>query len=65
MSLKDLSKALLKSSSSIAKASREQFGVSPIQLLKQIRLQQVQNLLMDHERQQQLGTQSISSIAQR
>tara|TARA_B100001094_G_scaffold24853_1_gene20854 strand:+ start:39 stop:1064 length:1026 start_codon:yes stop_codon:yes gene_type:complete len=65
ISLKDLSKAMLKSSSSIAKASREQFGVSPIQLLKQIRLQQVQNLLMDRERQQQLGTQSISSIAQR
>ena len=64
ISLETLSKILLKSSSSIAKASREQFGVSPIQLLKQIRLQQVQNLLMDRERQQQLGTQSISSIAQ-
>ena len=65
ISLKDLSKALLKSSSSIAKASREQFGVSPMQLLKQIRLQQVQNLLIDPELQQQLGTQSIHSIAKR
>tara|TARA_B100001057_G_scaffold369321_1_gene372940 strand:+ start:479 stop:757 length:279 start_codon:yes stop_codon:yes gene_type:complete len=67
ISLKTLSKTLLKSSSSIAKACREQFRVSPIQLLKQIRLQQVQNLLMDREQQQQqqLGTQSINSIAPR
>ena len=65
ISLKEFSTILLNSSTSIAKASREQLGVSPIQLLKQVRLQQVQNLLMDRERQQQLGTQSISSIAQR
>ena len=65
ISLETLSKTLLKSPSSITKAAREQFGVSPMHLLKQIRLQQVQNLLMDPEQQQQLGTQSISSIAQR
>ena len=65
ISLETLSKTLLKSSSSITKASREQFGVSPMQLLKQIRLQQVQNLLLDRERQQQLGTQSVSSIAKK
>ena len=65
ISLKDLSKTLLKSPSSITKASREQFGVSPMQLLKQIRLQQVQKLLMDPEQQQQLGTQSIHAIAKR
>ena len=65
ISLKDLSKTLLKSSSSITKASREQFGVSPMQLLKQIRLQQVQRLLMDPEQQHELGTHSISAIAQR
>ena len=64
ISLEALSKTLLKSPSSITKASREQFGVSPMQLLKQIRLQQVQNLLMDHDRQHQLGTRSVSSIAQ-
>ena len=64
VSLETLSKTLLKSSSSITKASREQLGVSPMQLLKQIRLQQVQNLLMDREQQHQLGTRSISSIAQ-
>ena len=65
ISLEALSKTLLKSPSSITKASREQFGVSPMQLLKQIRLQQVQKLLMDPGQQQQLGTQSIRSIAQR
>ena len=65
ISLETLSKTLLKSSSSITKASREQFGVSPMQLLKQIRLQQVQKLLMDHEQQQQLGTHSIGAIAKR
>ena len=36
-----------------------------MQHLKQIRLQQVQDLQMDPNQQQQLGTQSISSIAQR
>ena len=36
-----------------------------MQLLKQIGLQEVQNLLIDRERQQQLGTQSIHSIAKR
>ena len=46
ISLEALSKTLLKSPSSITKAAREQFGVSPMHLLKQIRLQQVQNLLM-------------------
>jgi len=65
ISLEALSKTLLKSPSSITKAAREQFGVSPMHLLKQIRLQQVQNLLMDREQQQYLGTQSIGSIAQR
>ena len=65
ISLETLSKTLLKSPSSITKASREQFGVSPMQLLKQIRLQQVQNLLTDPEQQQQLGTQSIHAIAKR
>ena len=65
ISFETLSKTLLKSPSSITKASREQFGVSPMQLLKQIRLQQVQKLLMDPEQQEQLGTQSIGSIAQR
>ena len=49
ISLKEFSTILLNSSTSIAKASREQLGVSPIQLLKQVRLQQVQNLLMDPE----------------
>ena len=65
ISLKDLSTILLKSPSSITKASREQFGVSPMQLLKQIRLQQVQRLLMNPDQQYELGTHSISSIAQR
>ena len=65
ISLETLSKTLLKSPSSITKASREQFGVSPMQLLKQIRLQQVQNLLTDPEQQQQLGTLSIHAIAKR
>ena len=36
-----------------------------MQLLKQIRLQQVQRLLMDPEQQHELGTHSISAIAQR
>ena len=64
-SLEALSKTLLNSSSSITKASREQFGGSPMQLLKQMWLQQVQKLLMDPEQQQQLGTQSIHAIAKR
>ena len=61
-SLEALSKTLLNSSSSITKASREQFGGSPMQLLKQMWLQQVQKLLMDPEQQQQLGdNQSMPS----
>ena len=45
--LADLGKVLLKSTSSINKASRNHFGLTPMQLLKQIRLQQVQHTLLN------------------
>ena len=61
--LAELGKVLLKSTSSINKASRDHFGLTPMQLLKQIRLQQVQHTLLNPSLQELLGTQSIQGIA--
>ena len=61
--LAELGKVLLKSTSSINKASRDHFGLTPMQLLKQIRLQQVQHTLLNPSRQALLGTRSIQGIA--
>ena len=63
ITLADLGKVLLKSTSSINKASRNHFGLTPMQLLKQIRLQQVQHTLLNPSRQALLGTRSIQGIA--
>ena len=61
--LAELGKVLLKSTSSINKASRDHFGLTPMQLLKQIRLQQVQHTLLNPSRQSLLGARSIQGIA--
>ena len=61
--LAELGKVLLKLTSSINKASRDQFGLTPLQLLKQIRLQQVQHTLLNPSRQALLGARSIQGIA--
>ena len=63
ITLADLGKVLLKSTSSINKASRNHFGLTPMQLLKQIRLQQVQHTLLNPSRQALLGARSIQGIA--
>ena len=61
--LAELGKVLLRSTSSINKASRDQFGLTPLQLLKQIRLQQVQHTLLNPSRQALLGARSIQGLA--
>ena len=59
----DLSKNLLKSTSSMNKASRDHFGLTPMQMHKRFSLQQVQHTLLNPSRQELLGTQSIQGIA--
>ena len=63
ISLNDLATTILASRTTICEASRELFGVGPMTLLKQIRLQQVQAVLRDVDLQQQINCFTVMKIS--
>ena len=52
ISLDDLGRTIFSSRSTISQSCREQVGIGPMALLKQIRLQQVQHVLRHREQRQ-------------
>ena len=63
ISMDDLSKVVFASRSTITQSCRELFGLGPMALLKQVRLQQVQVALSSPELQSRLACSSVQDIA--
>ena len=63
ITLDRLSELLFASRTTISHGCRELFGIGPMSLLKQIRLQQVQNALSNPDFQDQIGLNKVQDIA--
>lgn len=63
ISLDDLSQTIFSSRSTISQSCREQIGIGPMALLKQIRLQQVQHVLRHREQRQVLACNTVQEVA--
>ena len=63
ISLDDLGRTIFSSRSTISQSCREQVGIGPMALLKQIRLQQVQHALRHREKRQLLACDTVQEIA--
>ena len=59
ISLDDLGRTIFSSRSTISQSCREQVGIGPMALLKQIRLQQVQHVLRHREQRQILACDTV------
>ena len=62
-SLDDLCRTIFSSRSTISQSCREQIGIGPMALLKQIRLQQVQHVLRHREQRQILACDTVQEVA--
>ena len=63
ISLDDLGRTIFSSRSTISQSCREQVGIGPMALLKQIRLQQVQHVLRHREQRQILACDTVQEVA--
>ena len=63
LTLNDVCRSIFTSSTTITVSCREVFGVGPMNLLKWIRLQQVQYVLQCNQRMDTLGYRSIHEVA--
>ena len=63
ISLEDLTTTIFASRSSIVHSCRASFGMGPMTLLKQIRLGQVQAVLLNPQRQASMGFITVQAVA--
>ena len=63
ISLEDLTTTIFASRSSIVHSCRASFGMGPMALLKQIRLGQVQAVLLNPQRRESLGLSTVQAVA--
>lgn len=63
ISLEDLTTTIFASRSAIVHSCRSTFGLGPMALLKQIRLGQVQALLMNPQRREAMGFSTVQAVA--
>ena len=63
ISLEDLTTTIFASRSSIVHSCRASFGMGPMTLLKQIRLGQVQAVLLNPQRRESMGLSTVQAVA--
>ena len=63
ISLDDLGRTIFASRSTISQSCREQVGIGPMALLKQIRLQQVQHALRHRDQRRVLACNTVQEVA--
>ena len=63
ITLEDLTSTIFASRSSIVHSCRTSFGMGPMALLKQIRLGQVQAVLLNPQRRESMGFSTVQAVA--